>query len=71
MKKLSEMMYGRLDCVVCQGEGLVCEDHPEMPWDKWHQHNCGAGMPCECSPLHPDNDQELRDIEWQQSKGKR
>lgn len=33
------------ECPTCQGDGLVCEDHPDQPW--LDRHDCGApGMPC-------------------------
>jgi len=40
-------------CAVCKGEGWVCEDHPDAPWDDYHQDNCGPGMPCECNKSDP------------------
>ena len=36
----------RPDCRACGGTGLVCEAHPNLPWDDG-THDCGApGMPC-------------------------
>lgn len=36
------------DCTRCAGIGLVCEEHPELPWDTG-THDCGgAGMVCAC-----------------------
>lgn len=39
-----------LNCKICKGEGWVCENHPEVPWD-WGDGCCGAaGMLCSCNP---------------------
>lgn len=35
-------------CVICGGEGWVCERHPHRPWPEGC--DCSAGMPCECNP---------------------
>lgn len=43
------------ECPICKGEGWVCEDHQDLPWDSWHQNNCGAGQPCTCHPSHESN----------------
>lgn len=32
-------------CPYCDGDGIVCEDHPLEPWDEEHQAHA-AGMPC-------------------------
>lgn len=40
------------DCPRCHGDGLVCEAHPDQPWDgdEGHNEDCGApGMPCTCN----------------------
>ena len=50
-------------CIHCLDDGIVCEDHPEFPWDmtvEGHSADCGApGMPCGycCSPI-PENGTE-------------
>lgn len=36
------------DCGSCGGDGLVCEDHPDMPWFDGDGCCGGAGMPCSC-----------------------
>ena len=38
----------RPDCRACDEMGLVCEDHPNIPWtDDVGTTHCGApGMPC-------------------------
>jgi hypothetical protein len=28
---------------------LVCENHPDKPWDDEIGCTCGAGLPCECN----------------------
>jgi hypothetical protein len=37
-------------CPVCDGTGVVCENHPDCPWDGHSDREdacgCGAGMPC-------------------------
>jgi hypothetical protein len=37
------------NCRICFGLGWVCENHPDMVWDKDLGCECGAGMPCECN----------------------
>ncbi|MBO9430609.1 hypothetical protein [Sulfitobacter sp. R18_1] len=37
-------------CTICNGRERVCENHPDKAWPK--ECDCGAGMPCVCSPLH-------------------
>jgi hypothetical protein len=47
-------------CVHCLDDGIVCEDHPEFPWEltvEGHQAGCGgSGKPCGycCSPVPQD-----------------
>ena len=37
------------DCELCLGEGWVCENHPDTPWERC---SCnGAGDPCRCNSL--------------------
>lgn len=37
-------------CKVCDGTGVVCENHRHLPWDGESDHpdacGCGAGAPC-------------------------
>jgi hypothetical protein len=47
-------------CVICDGTGWVCENHPDRPWafsSSAAACQCrGAGMPCErCNPSDADN----------------
>ena len=35
-------------CADCDGEGLVCEYHPEVPWMGGEGCCGGAGMQCKC-----------------------
>lgn len=40
-------------CPVCKGEGWVCENHPNEPWNEGDPECCGgAGAPCECNSLN-------------------
>jgi len=46
---------GEVECPVCDGTGVVCENHRDRPWDGMSDHaeacGCGAGAPCiRCSP---------------------
>lgn len=54
------MLWG-VKCRVCDGTGLVCENHPEelTPWgdasDREDACACGAGAPCpNCDPTNAD-----------------
>lgn len=41
-------------CEICFGDGLVCENHPNLPWESGSPADChcgGAGMPCICTGL--------------------
>jgi len=60
--KTMEESLGRpnVECPKCHGEGWVCEDHPDLPWEGFIALpdccSCGAaGMPCRCRPgeFHP------------------
>jgi hypothetical protein len=42
-------------CELCDDEGWLCDDHPELSWDSWHQANGCAGKPCICNPAHEDH----------------
>lgn len=38
-------------CTICQGEGWVCENHPQEAWNEGNPKCCGgAGQPCACNP---------------------
>jgi len=52
-----------MKCANCDGEGWVCEDHPEVPWGDGHQCCGGAGMPCKCNDAEPPWHFEARDEE--------
>ncbi len=49
-------------CPACVDDGIVCEDHPDKPWEgihgsvEGHAEHGGVGMPCPacCSPLAED-----------------
>jgi len=65
MKSIHEIDSANPKCNICHGEGLVCENHPTVKWNGGDghivqkpsgQYECGgAGMPCECNPLHSKN----------------
>jgi len=38
-------------CANCDGQGLVCEDHPEVPWNGGEGCCGGAGMQCKCQAV--------------------
>ncbi len=42
-------------CEICDGEGWVCIDHPDLIWDSWHQLMCEGGKPCVCNIAHENN----------------
>lgn len=38
-------------CTICDGQGWVCENHPDKPWGDGLSCPCGgAGAPCVCHP---------------------
>lgn len=46
---------GEGDCVICSGEGWVCEYHTTKSWGGGEGCCGGAGAPCTCNDLHPAN----------------
>ena len=41
-------------CEICNGEGWVCENHPNNEWNEGNPECCGgAGMPCVCNKANP------------------
>lgn len=41
-------------CEICLGEGWVCENHPQNPWNFGDPSCCGgAGAPCDCNTQRP------------------
>lgn len=41
-------------CETCKGEGWVCENHPNEPWNDGSPSCCGgAGSPCKCNKADP------------------
>ena len=44
-------MTDKLICANCDGQGWVCENHPEVPWGEGDGCCGGAGMPCACNSL--------------------
>ena len=51
LKKISEINDANPLCANCDGEGWVCENHPEVPWSYGDGCCGGAGAPCACNPL--------------------
>jgi len=49
----SKQMSDESPCANCDGEGWVCEDHPEVPWANGKGCCGGAGMPCVCNQTYP------------------
>src|SRR5258705_12066602 len=47
-----------MKCLLCDGCGWVCENHPDKPWEGEHACPCGgAGMPCRhCNMRGGDED---------------
>ena len=54
LKIISEIDDSDPLCANCDGEGWVCENHPEVPWLDGDECCGGAGCPCVCNPLHVD-----------------
>ncbi len=53
LPSLPDLIHGSAspDCDTCEGDGLVCEDHPDRAWGGCGV-LCGApGMPCACTGL--------------------
>jgi hypothetical protein len=54
-------------CARCLDDGMVCEDHPEFPWEgihgtvEGHAEHGGIGMPCPacCSPIPEDGTRDI------------
>lgn len=48
-----------MKCKLCADCGHVCENHPDRPWagisNDIRACNCGAGMPCACCLLIPQD----------------
>lgn len=52
LPKISDIDDAVALCANCDGEGWVCENHPEVPWGEGDGCCGGAGMPCVCNPLY-------------------
>jgi hypothetical protein len=54
-------------CPACLNEGIVCENHPDRPWEGTAAPpdgcGCGAGMPCPacCDPAPQDGAASIAD----------
>lgn len=54
LRKMSDVDRADPKCLICDGHGWVCENHPLVPWAPLTgQPECcgGAGAPCTCNPL--------------------
>lgn len=51
LDKMSDIDGADPQCANCDGEGWVCENHPEVPWGEGEGCCGGAGQPCSCNPL--------------------
>jgi hypothetical protein len=50
LPKISDIDIASPRCERCGGEGWVCENHPDQPWNEGDPKCCGgAGMPCPCN----------------------
>lgn len=53
LRRITDIDDADPNCDVCKGEGWVCENHEDVPWEaSGHSDNCGAGAPCICNPLY-------------------
>lgn len=48
------IMTDKIVCANCDGEGCVCENHPEVPWLEGDGCCGGAGMLCICHPRYDE-----------------
>lgn len=57
MKTIDSLVVG---CIMCDGTGWVCENHPHKPWAgvsmMLNACECGVGMLCACSKLKENDD---------------
>jgi hypothetical protein len=67
-------------CTRCLDDGMVCEDHPGMPWEglhgtvEGHAEHGGIGMPCPvcCSPVPADGTHPIGEAfvpDWRRGNG--
>ena len=53
LRSIHGVTQGNAECPICEGEGWVCENHPDKTWGQGGgagRCECGAGMPCKCTP---------------------
>lgn len=63
-------------CSHCLDDGIVCEEHPDFPWDMTVEGHavCGApGMPCGhcCSPIPEDGTHSITEAfvpDWKRAE---
>lgn len=52
LDKISDIDSADPDCSTCEGEGWVCDSHPNVAWYSGQGCPCGdCGAPCECNAL--------------------
>lgn len=67
-------------CRLCLDDGMVCEAHPEFPWEgiqgsvEGHAEHGGIGMPCRacCSPIPEDGTHSIAEAftpDWKRDGG--
>lgn len=47
--RIGDVTRGDQNCPVCQGEGWICENHPDTAWGDGLNCCGGAGAPCRCT----------------------
>ncbi len=52
LQRISDLDSADPLCANCDGDGWVCENHPEVPWRDGDGCCGGAGAPCVCNPLY-------------------
>lgn len=68
-------------CHRCLDDGMVCEDHPEFPWEgvqgtvEGHAEHGGIGMPCPacCSPVAEDGTHSIAEAftpDWKRASAR-
>lgn len=66
-----EQAFAEERCLRCDGEGWVCENHPDQPWYGGTPDCCGgAGAPCpDCSPFTQLTESPFINPEWRFADG--
>jgi len=51
LPRLTDLDRADPHCLVCKGEGWVCDSHPALPWGDGDGCCGDCGRPCQCNPL--------------------